>query len=162
MKTAKPVDRTKLESAIQTIEQDGPMANLLTLHKAVADEYNRTAESEISHSIVMLRIKEWALPIKTQKGKKGRRKGHRVEGGVRTKRADKFSASTKIQEHFKILRDAAPQSSQNAISRIENGSLKAAVKEKCKECCGYEDYKDGIKGCEILACPLWAFRPYQA
>ena len=36
-----------------------------------------------------------------------------------------------------------------------------AIKAKCIECFGYEDYRSGIKGCTAQNCPLWAYRPYQ-
>lgn len=38
-------------------------------------------------------------------------------------------------------------------------SPRTAIKLKCYECCGYEDYIERSKECQIQRCPLWAYRP---
>lgn len=40
-----------------------------------------------------------------------------------------------------------------------DGARKDAIKLKCLECSGGEIAE--VKRCEVFACPLWAFRPYQ-
>lgn len=38
-------------------------------------------------------------------------------------------------------------------------SPRRAIKLKCYECCGFEDYMERSKTCNIQRCPLWAYRP---
>ena len=40
-----------------------------------------------------------------------------------------------------------------------------AIKLKCLECCAWERHEGGrdkIGGCQVLTCPLWHLRPFQA
>jgi hypothetical protein len=39
-------------------------------------------------------------------------------------------------------------------------SRTAAIKAFCQECCGYN--RETIRECTAIACPLYAFRPYQS
>lgn len=57
----------------------------------------------------------------------------------------------------------APESLRRLLRRVFEGkaSPRSAIKSFCQSCMGFEDYKAGIRGCTALACPLWAYRPYQ-
>ena len=73
MRTAAPVDRKLLERALVEVEAS-PVPNLSALWKSVADRYLALNPeiTPISASLVMARVKEWELPVKTQPGKIGR------------------------------------------------------------------------------------------
>lgn len=79
MRTPIAVHRETLERAIRQAEASGPLRNRNELWIAAASIYNRGCEARgfkaITFSIVLLRAEEWALPIKTPKGKRGRQKG---------------------------------------------------------------------------------------
>ncbi|MCK9459504.1 MAG: hypothetical protein M0R80_07690 [Proteobacteria bacterium] len=72
MKTAIPVDRAKFERCIKEAEQTNHFPGLSALHAHVAAAYNVGAEHPIQPSVVGLRITSWGIPVKTQKGKRGR------------------------------------------------------------------------------------------
>lgn len=40
-------------------------------------------------------------------------------------------------------------------------SPRKAIKAKCQECMGYEDYRVRIMECPVRTCPLWQYRPYR-
>lgn len=57
-----------------------------------------------------------------------------------------------------IAKDAP--SKQGVFRKAYEGvSRKAAIDAKCLECVSYST--DAIRNCTAIACPLWAFRPYQ-
>jgi hypothetical protein len=70
MRTKAKIDRTELEAAIKKAEAKGPLKNLSALWKEAAIHYNKTAETPISFSVVMLRAAEWHIETQTQPGRK--------------------------------------------------------------------------------------------
>lgn len=58
-----------------------------------------------------------------------------------------------------------PQPIKNRVSRQKlipdspRGRAVAVVKAKCLECCNFD--RSEIRDCTVLACPLWAYRPFQ-
>jgi len=46
-----------------------------------------------------------------------------------------------------------------ALKRHARGSLAAAIKLRCIECC--DGTTRGVKECNSVACPMWIHRPYQ-
>lgn len=48
--------------------------------------------------------------------------------------------------------------------RVYSGtaSLRQAIKAKCIECCGFENYFERVGQCTAYSCPLWGYRPYQS
>ena len=67
------VDKEKMVAALAAVEKDGPLGNRGLLYRAVADEYNRLGPpKEISFSVVMARLEDWKLELKTPMGRRGR------------------------------------------------------------------------------------------
>lgn len=83
-RTAVKVNREALEDAIKQAESGKTYSTLGELWETVASIYNSNVKSSVSTdanvktakpltaSVVMLRVKEWGIPIKTKPGKKGR------------------------------------------------------------------------------------------
>lgn len=45
---------------------------------------------------------------------------------------------------------------------VSKQELREAIRDKCKDCVGFEDYRKRIKECDSVAtCYLWKYRPYQ-
>jgi len=40
-------------------------------------------------------------------------------------------------------------------------SIRAAINAMCRECFGWENVSENIRGCTDPACPLYNYRPYQ-
>jgi hypothetical protein len=72
-KTNVIIDRIRLESAIVTAENEGPVKNLSTLWDITSEIYNKDLpdDDQITTQMVAGRVKEWDIKIKTQ-AKKGR------------------------------------------------------------------------------------------
>jgi hypothetical protein len=65
-------------------------------------------------------------------------------------------------EFITTLKNAVPAKYHKLVDKVKNGSLKAAVKLKCLDCCGFETQaKKEVRLCNIQECSLWAFRPYK-
>ena len=72
-RTAIKIDREGLTSIINELEANGPLFNQSMLWQKAAEAYNAKYNTDISHSVVMLRVtKEWNIPIKTKPGLRGR------------------------------------------------------------------------------------------
>jgi len=166
-KKAIQVDRYILTKAIEDIEKDGPLSNQKELWIKACELYNQKSSGPtISFSVVQLRAREWKLKIKTKsaKGRHGPMSEEHKERflaarGKRTSRKDKFKTDPEIQEHFVQLRIRTPERFHQIIDLIERGSRTASQKLKCLDCACYQTAE--IRRCDIIACPQWAFRPYQ-
>ena len=156
------IDLEELKKTILEVEKDGPLKNRDALHVAVGEKM----EPKVSKSVVMLRIRDNNIEVKTPLGKRGRQPG---EGGPvnRQPRASKIDAKN-VKEIRKELFGIASLSSQptstfnvlkKKLDRLENGSMKAAVQLMCITCT--QGDKMSIKHCSCLDCPLWSFRPYR-
>lgn len=44
------------------------------------------------------------------------------------------------------------------VKALQGKSMRAAVDAKCSDCMCWQNVE--IKRCNIITCPLWAFRPY--
>lgn len=58
-----------------------------------------------------------------------------------------------------------PESARRLYSQAIRGkaSPRQAIKAKCQNCMGYEEFRVRIAECTAEAtCPLWPYRPYQA
>jgi hypothetical protein len=67
--------------------------------------------------------------------------------------------TTKERVPLPVLRSYTPAGFQPLVDRIEDGSIRSAVKLKCLECSSYQI--EEIRLCTVAACPLHSFRPYQ-
>lgn len=101
----------------------------------------------------MLLAKKHNLTIQTPIGQRGRVKGcGPVPGGGRKKK-------TLPENIVEVLAKVVPEKYIKVLNRVKQGSMKAAVKLKCLDCCGFE--KKEITLCNIQECSLWSHRPYQ-
>ena len=160
------IDEAVLRSVITDCEQGKVYANRSALFEDVASTYNRVTETTVLNpQLVYLRTKELNIDLKTPKGKKGRAKGSKIEGaGKRVSRAEKFAGNVTVQGSFADLRASVPAQYKPLVKRVEEGSMKAAIKLMCLSCVGFERKVDGvdqIKDCVCTNCPLFAHRPYQ-
>jgi len=65
------VDRELLAAAVAKAEKGGPLATQKHLWMAVAENYNKNkGVAPIQYGVVMLRVQEWGIPIKTQPARK--------------------------------------------------------------------------------------------
>lgn len=166
------VNQAKLKRCIATVEANGPVeGGRVAMCNLVADKYNEDGkDGEITHSVVMLRIKEWNIPIKTPSMKGQGRKGQTGwQGGPRRTKAEKFAASPSIQASLKAIRKEAMQLGKDVsnnpnrflplVEQVENGSRAAAVKLHCIFCATGSTVE--VKHCQVIDCPMRPFRPYQ-
>ena len=172
-KTATPVNKESLVAAINEAEKNGPLKNQSVLWKEAAKLYNEVFKDDIfkaiSHSVVMLRARDWDVEIKTPAGRRGgpltdEHKAAMAAGrGSRTSRSEKFASNDSVQEAFAAMQqmletnDASRFSS--LVDKIKKGSMRAAVQLNCLQCCAFQTKEVRLCGCQ--ECPLWAFRPYQ-
>lgn len=168
------VDREKLVASIHTVEKNGPMNTRSELYEKVAKEYNLSvgnSKLEITPSIVMLRIDQFKLTVKTPVGQRGRKTGdkmtdehkaklaegrkNRVPGGRKTK----FQNNPEIKQALQDLQKSVPETFLPIVDRIVNGSVTSAVKLMCLQCSNFQRVE--VKECQMTDCALYAFRPYQ-
>lgn len=73
-KTKLPVQKDLLEESIRQCEINGSFTNRSQLWEAVANHYNTTVKPirKITAAVVYQRVREWDIPVNTQKGKAGR------------------------------------------------------------------------------------------
>lgn len=145
------IDKSDLVAVINRLESVNKFNNRSQLLKAVADEMN------ISTGLVMLRIKEFSIEPKTPIGKRGRAKGSVISDSQK-KAMQEGRKKAKVAINVSEVRRNFPDSYNGLINKLETGSLKAAIKAKCLDCCNF-DVKE-IKNCQCVACPLYSFRPY--
>lgn len=156
-RTKLDINMQDVESMLHQVELNGPLINQSAVWNAIADLYNKQYNTDISPAVFRQRILEANLNVQTKPGKKGRQPGVKVE---RTSRANKFQ-SKKGKGALKVLRGTTPANYLPIVDKIEAGSMKAAVKLHCLECCGFDDSINRVRNCEIKECSLWLFRPYQ-
>lgn len=163
MKTAIEVNRDILNACINEAESSGPLSNRNELFEKVSSLYNFAATQKnlkpIKPGVVYLRVRDWNLPVKTPVGKRGRQPGVKI---VRGHRADRFAQDPSIVNSFNHLRAEVKKNEPRflpIVDRIQDGSMKAAVKLHCLECCDYKSAE--VAQCTVVSCPLFAFRPYK-
>lgn len=56
---------------------------------------------------------------------------------------------------------SSPSSARKGYLAAAHGRVgaRSAVKAFCLQCTGYD--RDSVRNCTALACPLWAYRPFQ-
>ena len=67
------VDHDELESAIQMVEENGPLPSLVALYNAVS----QVMGGDVSSMTVRSRIMEWKIPIKTQQSRPSPNAAHK-------------------------------------------------------------------------------------
>jgi hypothetical protein len=156
------VDKGWLTGLVHRVEANGPLANLNALYKAI-EATPEAKEKGISFSVVALRVAEFGIVTKTQKGRKGRVAGMPVVRGPRVPKAEKFAASKTYLDSFAKIEASIPTDMKERFTPVleaaRNGSRSAGVKLKCLDCSHWSSAE--IKHCTVTSCGLWPFRPYQ-
>lgn len=168
----------KLENPNATIEQGkkkgkkkdntesappvSPFANRSALYRAVCEtEWAKEKGPAVNPSNVANWVKKHNIPLLTPVGKKGRQPGVKIANGGRKRKGrneDNYNAMIKSL-NMQSERGIAP-AMVKAADKAASGSMKAAIRLKCMDCCGHD--KKYVRECTSLDCALWTFRPYQA
>lgn len=99
------------------------------------------------------------IPLLTMPGKKGRQKGVKVSNTRKRKGRNEENYNAMMKSlNMQSGRGISP-ALEKAADRAASGSMKAAIKLKCMDCCGHD--KMMVKTCTSKDCALWTFRPYQ-
>ena len=143
------IDKNKMQECIRALETNEKFTGHSTLFARVAASFG------VSPAFIVQKVKLWGLVITTSKGKRGRSDIHKSapHTGRRTKRSIQVSYQQAVRQEF---------AGAGLDKRVEGacaGSLKSAIALKCFDCCAGE--RDEVRHCEIVACPLWAYRPWR-
>lgn len=144
-----------LKTCIEEVEAAGPLANLSALYLQVSELMVSRGETNINPQLVMLRINKLTLPVKTQKGKRGRQPGQQVDVGFIPTRKRRVMQ----EEIYEALKSSTPKKYQGVVEKARTGSLKAVLRLKCLECGDYQ--QEEIRHCGITSCPLYSIRPFK-
>lgn len=155
------IDKNELVTVINQCEALQSYPTRGKLFEAVAKSYTEIYKVSVSPAFVYLKTKEWAIPMTTPLGKKGRAAGcpHPVLSGPRQSRADKLSNDSVKLEALTSLGKIIPERFLPVFKKLKAGSLTAAIKLKCLDCSDYQSIE--VKNCECRECSLWVIRPYQ-
>lgn len=157
------ISKEQLLEVILEIEgETGLEGGITELSKRAADLYNKKyyPEKLITYSVVGAKIREWNIPIKTKRARRAPGGERKPRGPiVRKPRSQKFQESGDAQKSLAYLRKNTPARFHNIVDQIAKGSRAAAVKLNCIECSGWMTAE--VRKCEITACPMYLFRPYQ-
>lgn len=170
------INECMLRRIIQQCEAAKPYTARSALYEDVSAAYNlenkvnATGLKDINQQLVYLRVKELNIPLKTPVGKRGRSAGCVINSGVKVPRADKIAGNKQAQDTLVQLRKELKTKYSNdnkdnarflpLVDKIEQGSMKAALKLMCLQCVDY-DTKE-VAMCNCTSCPLHIFRPYKA
>jgi hypothetical protein len=154
------VDKQKLTDIIGSVEFTQQFSNRGDLIKEVSRKYcMQEGVTNVTPSVVYLRIKEWNIDLKTPRNKRGRKGGNPSIGTIpRVSRGIKFQSDDKVRISLTILNNITPERFKKVADRVKKGSMKAAIQLKCLDCCDYQTVE--VRNCTCNECSLWAFRPY--
>ena len=148
------VDSQELQRVINELEEKHNFSNLSELYNAIAEtEFAKNCKPRpLSAQVAMIRIKEYNLSVRTQRGQKGKPSGlTSVNRGVRRNRQIPLEIVQELRDNYK--------EQLGLVEKIAKGSLKAALTLKCIDCSGGS--KKEVARCTITSCPLYGFRPYK-
>jgi len=154
-KTKLLINRSQLENAVKKAERENSFTNLQSLYESVSNSEWGRQQKGLTPAVVRLRILEFKIKTETKAGKKT--KG--VFPGVRGKRqsrSQKFAASPDCKLSITKLKRTFTEHPE-LVKQIEKGSMKAAIKLNCIDCCGGSTSE--ANHCELYECPLWLFLP---
>lgn len=155
---AKQIDKKVLTDLILSLDSERKYDNLTALYKDVANEYSSAHAIQFSPAFVGLKVAEYGLVLKTQKGAKGRAKGSgpvvRKPKGERLKGNKSIAALRKEMEG-----DVDARPFLSVLDKFQGGSLKAGVKLNCLYCGNWQKLE--VKFCRCVTCPWHSVRPYQ-
>lgn len=150
------IDKDQFQAALTELEAKQTFANRSLLWTALAETpYAKSTQPRpLSPQVAMLKADELGLTIVTPKGRKGLPVGTKVPNN--TVRRSKVAADD-VKD---ALVGAAGKKLEKLALRAAGGSMKAAIKLKCIDCCCGD--KKEITNCTIKECSLWNFRPYRS
>jgi hypothetical protein len=152
------IDRQVMTDIINKLELAKTYTNRNALFEDASSEYHSARGLKVSPAVIYLRVKEWALVLKTAVGKRGRAPGSGpVPQGERHKKLKGNKSLIALRKEWESDPDAKPF--MGLISKIANGSLKSAIKANCIACANFQ--REEVKNCLVVSCPLHAIRPYQ-
>lgn len=157
-------DEKLLRVVVKEVEASSVYTAHSTLFEDVSAAYNqRSAVGQLNPQVIRLRVQELGIELKTPKGKRGRSAGCVINTGVKVPRSQKLAGNKQAQEAFAALRKEMRQNDGvrflPLVTKMEGGSLKAAVKAMCLSCTNYSSKE--VAMCEIVSCPLHAYRSYK-
>lgn len=169
------INECMLKRIIQQCEAAKPYTARSALYEDVSSAYNlenrvnSTGLKDINQQLVYLRVKELNIDLKTPVGKRGRSAGCVINTGIKVPRADKIAKDKGAQVVLANLRKELKTKYINdnkdnsrflpLVTKIEQGSMKAAIKLMCLQCSDY-DTKE-VAMCQCTTCPLHILRPYK-
>lgn len=154
-----------LKESIEIVEAAGPLANLSALYTQVSDYMLSHGELNINPQLVRLRIDKLGIPVKTQKGKKGREPGQKLDIGSVPSRNSRLMQ----EEVYQGLLRNGPTGEKGQISRMKfkkvldrakRGSIKARLIAKCMECANFQQEEIRHCGCKDT-CSIYEIRPFR-
>ncbi len=157
-------EQDKLTSAIASVEaretfpsRDAMFSKAIQSYK---EEFGGLNADRLTNILVYQRVKQWNIPLKTAAGKKGRVAGVKVE----CKQREGIPSSNKgiVALLGQIKTDAPPEMRgrlNDLVTRMQKGSLKAAIKLNCLSCANFQ--REEVKHCECFECPMHSLRPYK-
>jgi hypothetical protein len=169
-----PVDRKKFEAAITSAEANGGLANNSILATKVADIYNKMSPPKpITFSVVLLRIRDWKIVVKTVPGKRGRAAGVKMspehkqamlDGRKdRKSRGEKFKKNPKYNAAVSAMKQVCVSHNKQQylplVDLVVKGSTNASKKLNCLMCTSFQTQE--VRKCSDLSCAWWLSRPYQ-
>lgn len=149
------------KAAAETTPVVSPFLNRSALFKAVCEtEWAKSKGGSMQPHNIVSWVAKHNIPLLTPVGKRGRQKGQKIDTTRKNKgrNEDNYKAMIKSLE-MQSGRGIQPSMAKTA-DRAASGSMKAAIKLKCMDCCGHE--KKYVRECSSLDCALWRYRPYQA
>lgn len=156
------LDKAEFQKLISDLEAKTAFPTRSALWEAVENSVWAKTQSPrpLMRWTAVLQAEKLGLVIKTPKGKKGDGlanvdKAAAIRAAIAAPRKSRKVPLDVIQK----VKNVFPTQYHNVIDKMGSGSMKAAIKAKCLDCCCFE--KAEIRDCTIQECPLWNFRPYQ-
>lgn len=160
-KKAIDVDKDKLMCVIEELEKNNKYTTRSALFNAASEKYTSDTGIKISPSVVYLRVKQFAIPIKTQKAVVDPAKFREKLANAAIKNDDSIVPKCK-QTVSELLMYADEKEKAKWIKLAKSvlrGSRKAAIKFNCIQCANFQPKE--VKLCPMNTCPFYLYRPYQ-
>lgn len=155
------VNEKQLESVINDLESKNTYGSVGDLCQAVSDtDWAKGIQNAahkvkgISPQMVYVKIREFKIPIKTQRGK--RTAGDttkRVSRGDKIKRLDLAEYQNDMKQE--LGQKGTPDKAKALAAKAMDGSIKAAVQFKCYQCYGYTEGYKSCTGGDGVPCALY-------
>lgn len=161
------IDTAEFQAQLKQLEAaqpDGkfPNRSALWVSFEATDWAKGRSPRPLTAQVAMIRAKELNLEIQTPVGQRGRVKGQGpvVKGPRKAKQAN--------ADYLAAMLKDVPSDYHKTVQKAANGSLKAVIKLKCLDCCGFEkgcsnihSAKKEVSLCTAVSCANWGYRPYK-